>query len=151
MNNRECGDCNMCCKLPNINNPKNFKKDYTWCKHCEIGVGCKIYELRPKVCKDFQCMWKAGKIEEDLKPNKVGFYIVPEREESYRDKIFTIYCDTHKINNVLKKLKDINHIDKDGYVWSYVIRYNKNEDDLALLDKRRYGKKLIFHKRGDYV
>ena len=96
-------------------------------------------------------MWKAGKIEEDLKPNKVGFYIVPEREESYRDKIFTIYCDTHKINNVLKKLKDINHVDQDGYVWSYVIRYNKNEDDLALLDKRRYGKKLIFHKRGDYV
>tara|TARA_X000001388_G_scaffold60129_1_gene45463 strand:+ start:1042 stop:1317 length:276 start_codon:yes stop_codon:yes gene_type:complete len=90
-------------------------------------------------------------IDEELKPNKVGFYIVPEREESLRDKIFTIYADTHKIDNVLKKLKDIDLVDADGSVWTYVIRYNNNEDDLALLDKKRYGKKLIFHKRGDYV
>ena len=25
-------------------------------------------------------------------------------------------------------------------MWTYVIRYNNNEDDLALLDKKRYGK-----------
>ena len=42
-----------------------------------------------------------GLIDEELKPNKVGFYLVPEREESFRDKIFTIYADTHKIDNVL--------------------------------------------------
>ena len=144
---RECGDCNLCCKLPST----DFKKDYEWCKHCEIGVGCKIYESRPQVCRDFSCLWKKGMIEEHLKPNKVGFYIVPEREESLRDKIFTIYAETYKVDNVLKKLKDIDLVDADGSVWTYVIRYNKNENDLALLDKRRYGKKLIFHKRGDYV
>ena len=146
MQTRECGDCNLCCKLPRID---NFKGEYEWCKHCDVGVGCKIYESRPKICKDFQCMWKAGKIEEDLKPNKVGFYIVPERDESYEEKIFTIYCDTHKINNVLKKLKDIDHIDQDGYVWSYVIRYTKDDNDLAILDKKRFGKKLVFFKRGE--
>ena len=147
MQTRECGDCNLCCKLPST----DFKKDYEWCSNCEVGVGCKIYETRPQVCRDFSCLWKKGMIEEHLKPNKVGFYIVPERKESLRDKIFTIYADTHKIDNVLKKLKDIDLVDADGSVWTYVIRYNKNEDDLALLDKRRYGKKLIFHKRGDYV
>ena len=51
----DCGDCNMCCKLYSIHEPKDFKKDYEWCKHCEVGVGCKIYESRPKHCKDFQC------------------------------------------------------------------------------------------------
>ena len=45
---RKCEDCNLCCKLPNIDNGK-FKKDYTWCKNCEIGVGCKIYPQRPKI------------------------------------------------------------------------------------------------------
>ncbi len=103
MQNRKCGDCNLCCKLPYT----NFKKDYEWCSNCEIGVGCKIYKTRPQVCKDFSCLWQKGMIDEELKPNKVGFYIVPEREESLRDKIFTIYADTHKIDNVLKKLKDI--------------------------------------------
>jgi len=158
MQTRKCGDCNLCCKLPSFdsgmfekNNIHVFKKDYTWCKHCEIGVGCKIYSQRPSACRDFSCLWKKGMIEEHLKPSKVGFFIVPEREESLRDKIFTIYAETHKVDNVLKKLKDIDLVDADGNVWIYVIRYNNNEDDLALLDKRRYGKKLIFHKRGDYV
>ena len=76
---------------------------------------------------------------------------ITETKESLRDKIFTIYADTHKIDNVLKKLKDIDLIDANGDVWTYVIRYNNNENDLALLDKKKYGKKLIFHKRGDYV
>ena len=51
----------------------------------------------------------------------------------------------------LSGLANIDLVDADGSVWTYVIRYNNNEDDLALLDKKRYGKKLIFHKRGDYV
>jgi len=118
MQTRECGDCNLCCKLPYT----NFKKDWEWCSNCDIGVGCKIYETRPQVCKDFSCLWQKGLIEEELKPNKVGFYIVPEMKESLRDKIFTIYADTHKIDNVLKKLKDIDLIDANGDVWTYVIR-----------------------------
>jgi len=60
---RECGDCNMCCKLPSV---KNLKKDYEWCKHCEIGVGCKIYEERPKQCKDFYCLWKMNFLDSFL-------------------------------------------------------------------------------------
>ena len=62
MQNRKCGDCNMCCKVYGIDSgfyeedkTHVFKKDYEWCKHCEVGVGCKIYETRPKVCKDFSC------------------------------------------------------------------------------------------------
>ena len=94
---RKCGDCNLCCKLPNIHTPKNFKKDYTWCKHCEIGVGCKIYSDRPKMCKDFVCAWLLGLTPEELKPNKVGFYIIVETDESFKEKVFTVYADTHKV------------------------------------------------------
>ena len=147
---RECGDCNLCCKLPNIDNSK-FKKDYTWCKHCEIGVGCKIYEKRPKICKDFKCLWKAGMCDLELKPNKVGFYIIPENNQSLKDACFTIYAETHRVDNIPKILGKIDLVDQDGRVWRYVIRYNKNEDDLALYDKHRFGNKLIFGKRGDIL
>ena len=66
---RECGDCNLCWKLPNIDNSK-FKKDYTWCKHCEIGLGCKIYSDRPKMCKDFVCAWLLGLTPEEMAENE---------------------------------------------------------------------------------
>ena len=71
MNFRNCEDCNMCCKLPSI---PNIKKDYEWCSNCDIGIGCKIYDKRPKKCKDFYCLWKIGSFPKNLKPNKVGFF-----------------------------------------------------------------------------
>jgi hypothetical protein len=31
--------------------------------HCEIGVGCRIYEDRPSACEGFRCLWlEAGKL-----------------------------------------------------------------------------------------
>ena len=54
----KCFDCNMCCKLPEI--PSISKKSFSWCKDCNIGVGCKIYESRPQKCKYFYCMYYSG-------------------------------------------------------------------------------------------
>ena len=42
-------------------------------------------------------------------------------------------------------------VDQDNRVWRYVIRYNENEDDLALYDKHRFGNRLIYGKRGDIL
>ena len=64
---RDCGDCSLCCKLHRT----DFKEEYQWCKSCDVGNGCKIYNTRPQVCKDFKCLWKPGMCEERLKPNKI--------------------------------------------------------------------------------
>ena len=144
---RDCGDCNLCCKLPRT----DFKEEYQWCKSCDVGNGCKIYSTRPQVCKDFKCLWKLGMCEERLKPNKVGFYIVPEREESWEDAVFTIYAETHRVDNIPKVMGDIRLVDHTGRTWIYVIRYNPNEDDLAIYDKDRFGNKLKYVKRGDIL
>ncbi len=150
VNNRKCGDCNLCCKIPHILKPKNFKtKMYSWCKHCEIGVGCKIYNDRPKTCKDFICAWLKGIVPEEWKPNKVGFYITLEQKEQLRDKVFVIYAETHKVHNIHKHLKEHDFFDDDGSLWKYVIRYNENEDDLAVFDKAKFGNELKFCKRGE--
>src|SRR5580698_506018 len=50
---RSCRNCTMCCKLLRIaelNKPIN-----SWCPHCDVGTGCKIYDARPAECADFYC------------------------------------------------------------------------------------------------
>ena len=56
---RPCGSCTMCCKLIGIGEPVNSPSG-SWCKECEIGSGCKIYESRPEECRTFYCGWKYG-------------------------------------------------------------------------------------------
>ena len=50
-----CGECTMCCRVFAI--PLLQKPAGAWCTHCDIGKGCKIYESRPDVCIDFECLW----------------------------------------------------------------------------------------------
>lgn len=45
----------MCCKLLAIE--EIDKRELVWCDHCTPGVGCGIYETRPKSCRDFECQW----------------------------------------------------------------------------------------------
>ena len=50
-----CGECTQCCRayaIPEIKKPAG-----KWCQHCKIGVGCTIYEARPKMCSEYQCLW----------------------------------------------------------------------------------------------
>lgn len=52
---RECGSCNQCCFMYPI---EAIQKDHsTWCQHCDIGRGCKIYNDRPNECAKFFCEW----------------------------------------------------------------------------------------------
>lgn len=55
---RACGPCSLCCKLFEIEElakPRN-----RWCAHCRPGHGgCTIYDRRPQVCRDFECLWLA--------------------------------------------------------------------------------------------
>lgn len=50
---KQCGKCNLCCKLMII--PELEKPDNVWCTHCDIGTGCRIYDARPQMCRDFRC------------------------------------------------------------------------------------------------
>ncbi|HEX4826999.1 MAG TPA: hypothetical protein VFV12_02145, partial [Xanthobacteraceae bacterium] len=28
-----------------------------WCRHCKPGRGCRIYDARPQICRQFFCGW----------------------------------------------------------------------------------------------
>ena len=149
MQTRECGDCNMCCKLPEINYFKEKKESYKWCNHCEIGVGCKIYSDRPQGCKDFFCMWQTG--VSDLKPNKVGFFIFPENQTAYEEKILTIYSEEPRVHNIPKLLmKDAYWYNLIDQGWAFHIRFNKDDNDLYIFDLKSFGIELKKTRRNQY-
>ena len=148
MQTRECGDCNMCCKLPEI--PSINKKSYSWCKNCNIGEGCNIYEKRPEKCKDFVCLYVTGLT--DLKPNKCGFFIFPELETSVKHKIFTMYSEPHKLDSIPKSIMQDNKLSqmvKDN--WAFHIRYNSDDNDLAIFDLAAFGMGLKKFKRNNPI
>jgi len=69
----KCGTCTMCCKLLFVNELKKPKN--TWCEHCDIGVGCKVYQDRPSSCAGFKCLWlqsqeSLSKMSAQLRPDK---------------------------------------------------------------------------------
>lgn len=51
----DCGNCTMCCKLLAVTELGKLKN--TQCEHCDVGVGCKIYDDRPVSCGGFSCLW----------------------------------------------------------------------------------------------
>ena len=68
---KDCGECNWCCFFPagkGLNKPRN-----SWCKHCEVGVGCAIYDDRPESCLTYQCVWLQDQVmPDDLRPDRCG-------------------------------------------------------------------------------
>ena len=77
---RECGDCALCCTLPNIDKPEIQKLSGARCIHC-TGTGCAIYETRPPVCRAWYCAWRSVDIFDDTwRPDKSGVLAMVETE-----------------------------------------------------------------------
>ncbi len=90
----------MCCELlavQEINKPAN-----TLCPHCDEGQGCRIYDLRPKQCRLFNCHFLTNpKLREEWRPSRsrivlvvtpdgqrIGAYIDPKRPDAWRREPF---------------------------------------------------------------
>lgn len=93
---RSCEGCTMCCKLLRIE--ALDKPRSQWCDHCDIGVGCKIYEDRPTECRTFNCgylteahigdHWKPAKskmvIALATDANRLTVFVDPDRPDAWR-------------------------------------------------------------------
>lgn len=68
---RSCDGCTLCCKLMGVESLA--KPRMTWCVHCDIGVGCRIYQERPEACATFYCTWRLSpQLGEEWRPSLSG-------------------------------------------------------------------------------
>ena len=69
---RACGDCVACCQVLNIDEPDMIKPADQLCMHC-TGAGCSIYDSRPQVCRDWDCVWRRiDSMPLETRPDKLG-------------------------------------------------------------------------------
>jgi hypothetical protein len=79
--NRECGDCNVCCKAPMIDEPDLQKLPGVLCRNWKTGKGCRIYDRRPLPCAGFFCGWRMmPELGDELRPDRSGILVRLLRE-----------------------------------------------------------------------
>jgi len=85
--NRECGPCNICCRLPAIVDPELNKPPGALCSNWSAGTGCTIYETRPFSCRGHFCAWRRlQQLDDAWRPDISGVYIElkPDPPEHFR-------------------------------------------------------------------
>ena len=71
---RQCGDCSLCCCVFVV--PELNKLAGEWCCHCS-SKGCSIYDSRPAVCANYECLWLhcPERVPEEFRPDRTGVVI----------------------------------------------------------------------------
>lgn len=69
---RTCGDCGTCCTVYEIDDPELKKPAGVRCDHLTDDNRCGIYERRPLVCREFECMWIKGLGPQRSRPDRIG-------------------------------------------------------------------------------
>ena len=74
---RECGECQVCCDLLNIDSPEFQKMPQTPCAHLAGGgKGCAIHTTRYPACRAYHCAWRyMANFSEDWRPDRSGVLI----------------------------------------------------------------------------
>lgn len=91
---RICGSCSLCCKIMRIEELE--KPADSWCRHCTVGKGCRIYSERPAECRRFTCgylSWEGmpdywfparSKMVVTNDGTRIAVHVDPSRPESWR-------------------------------------------------------------------
>ena len=124
---RECGKCNLCCKLLRISEIK--KPPGRSCDHAKCGKGWAIYDNRPQSCRDFNCLWLQGAWPEALKPNKTK--VVPGTTADRSSVILYVDSDTPSAYRSPEMIKVLDKLLNAGPVF-VVLRKSR-----MMLEKKR--------------
>jgi hypothetical protein len=79
---KACGACSMCCQVLEI--VELQKPAGLTCKECVNGGGCQVYTTRPKVCREYECLWKGDRsMGQQLRPDRIATILMedPDSDE----------------------------------------------------------------------
>jgi hypothetical protein len=95
---RSCEGCTQCCKLMAVH--ELAKPAGEWCRHCDIGAGCRIYGARPEDCRTFYCGWRLDaqmseawapascRMVVKFEPNRIVVHVDRDRRDAWRREPF---------------------------------------------------------------
>lgn len=87
-NRRQCGECSLCCTVmavDEIKKPENVK-----CNLLTPMGKCSVHHTgKPASCAEYQCLWLAGAMPEELKPNRSR--IVADTDNSGQIVVFHVH------------------------------------------------------------
>ena len=99
---RECGNCQLCCRLLPISGIDKAANQR--CQHQSFARGCKVYNGRPQCCALWSCRWLTNDDTADLhRPDRAHYVIDPVPEFirlephdgglEFRVPVIQIWCD----------------------------------------------------------
>jgi hypothetical protein len=119
---RQCGSCTACCRVLPIRTPELEKSSHVLCAHCEDGVGCRIYERRPKLCREYHCGWRLlDALPEAWRPDESGVFVDRVRfKEDATDEIPAHYNRAFMVELLLLRPDAIEGQYFAEVVWTFV-------------------------------
>ena len=145
---RTCSGCTLCCSLLGIVELK--KPVFTICKHCIIGKGCKIYEVRPRTCAVFYCSYRiSADLPEYWNPKICG--MVLHRDANSGTDIISIICSNsakHRWKqepywNDIKQIAADVHIRQGAYV-----RILRKGQPVLMINPKTFEAYAVGHLKG---
>jgi uncharacterized protein len=145
---RTCSGCTLCCSLLGIVELK--KPVFTICKHCVIGKGCKIYEVRPQTCAVFYCSYRiSADLPEYWNPKICG--MVLHRDANSGTDIISIICSNsakHRWKqepywNDIKQIAADVHIRQGAYV-----RILRKGQPVLMINPKTFEAYAVGHLKG---
>ena len=75
---RQCGECQLCCKLLPVRSPLLDKESNTKCRYQKFGVGCTVYRTHkmPFECGAWKCRWLVNDDTAQLSRPDRSHYVV---------------------------------------------------------------------------
>lgn len=76
---KSCGSCTACCQTVPVK--EIGLAAFVRCQHLrslpEMAIGCRIYDARPRSCRQWSCSWLISDLAEKYKPSRTGVVIDP--------------------------------------------------------------------------
>lgn len=142
---RPCGDCNMCCTAPAIEESVLLNDEAlepkAACVECQHSTksGCGIYNNRPEVCQDYYCLWSLGIIPANNYPMKRGVCWTFQS------------IDEGKGGLLVGHAMDLDEVMRDPYSMKIVEAYTSDKSPVDAVTIRSDKKAVSFSKGGEGI
>lgn len=144
---RTCSGCTLCCSLFGIVELK--KPVFTICKHCVIGKGCKIYEVRPPTCAGFLCSYRTSAVlPEYWNPKVCGMVVF--REVNGEADIVSIVCSSGAKHRWKQEpyWSDIKRMAAVGIQHGTVVRILRKGEPVLVINPKTFEAQARGHLKG---